>query len=257
MDPSGKVALVTGGAGGLGRAFTKALLTAGAKVVISDVDPAVGQKVVEEFESEFGKNKIIFVKADVTKPSELEEVFKAAKSTFNRLDIVINNAGIMRDSVWEKQVDINVKGVVYGLLLAYKYMGKQNGGAGGLVVNLSSVAGLETTPFLPIYCATKHGVTALTRAYGDSVHADLTGVSVVAVCPGPADTPLMNDAQQYLLHDYLAPVLAEAIKVAGTYNKPEFIAEGLMRAIREGESGSVWLVHDGDISQVTMSVQKK
>lgn len=240
MDPSGKVALITGAAGGLGRAFSRALLAAGAKVVLSDVDEAAGKKAVEQLEKEFGKGNAIFVKADVTDSASLEEVFKAAKSTFRRLDIVVSNAGIMRDAMWEKQIDINVKGVVHTMLLAFKHMGKQAGGGGGVVVNLSSVAGLEAVSVLPIYAGTKHAVAAMTRSYGDKLHLDKTGVSVVALCPGASDTPLVHDAHQFVLHDYLKEPLVQALKLF-PINTPEFIAEGLMRVIREGESGSVWL----------------
>ncbi|XP_046981453.1 15-hydroxyprostaglandin dehydrogenase [NAD(+)]-like [Schistocerca americana] len=240
MDPSGKVALITGAAGGLGRAFSRALLAAGAKVVLSDVDEAAGKKAVDELEKEFGKGNAIFVKADVTNSASLEEVFKAAKSTFKRLDIVVSNAGIMRDSLWEKQIDINIKGVVHTMLLAYKHMGKHEGGNGGVVVNLSSVAGLEPVSVLPIYAGTKHAVAAMTRSYGDKLHLDKTGVSVMALCPGASDTPLVHDAHQFVLHDYLTEPLVHALNMF-PINKPEFIAEGLMRVIREGESGSVWV----------------
>ncbi|XP_049808971.1 15-hydroxyprostaglandin dehydrogenase [NAD(+)]-like [Schistocerca nitens] len=250
MDPSGKVALITGAAGGLGRAFSRALLTAGAKIVASDADEAAGKKAVAELEKQFGKGKVIFVKADVTNSSSLEEAFKAAKSTFNRLDIVVNNAGIMRDSVWEKEIDINVKGVVYGILLAYKYMGKQNGGAGGVVVNLSSVAGLDEVPQLPIYCGTKHAVSAMTRSYGDELHVNVTGVRMVALCPGPTDTPLVNDAHHYCLHDYVKQSLIDVIPSYGPLNTPDFIAQGMMTAIREGKSGSVWMANNNKIKEI-------
>ncbi|XP_049808292.1 15-hydroxyprostaglandin dehydrogenase [NAD(+)]-like [Schistocerca nitens] len=250
MDPSGKVALITGAAGGLGRAFSRALLTAGAKIVASDADEAAGKKAVEELEKQFGKGKVVFVKADVTNNSSLEEAFKAAKSTFNRLEIVINNAGIMRDAVWEKEIDINVKGVVYGILLAYKYMGKQNGGAGGLVVNVSSVAGLDAYPHTPIYSGTKHAVCAMTRSYGDELHVNQTGVRMVALCPGPTDTPLARNVHLYCLHDYIKQPLLDAIAAVGSLCTPEFIAEGLMTAIREGKPGSVWMADNSKIREI-------
>ncbi|XP_049860116.1 15-hydroxyprostaglandin dehydrogenase [NAD(+)]-like [Schistocerca gregaria] len=250
MDPSGKVALITGAAGGLGRAFSRALLTAGAKIVATDADEAAGKKAVEELETHFGKGKVVFVKADVTNSSSLEEAFKAAKSTFNRLDIVINNAGIMRDSVWEKEIDINVKGVVHGILLAHKYMGKQNGGAGGLVVNVSSVAGLDPVPQMAIYCGTKHAVCAMTRSYGDELHVNQTGVRMVALCPGPTDTPLARDVVQYCLHDYARQSMIGVTAAYGGLCTPDFIAEGLMTVIHEGKSGSVWVANNKKIKEI-------
>ncbi|XP_046993848.1 15-hydroxyprostaglandin dehydrogenase [NAD(+)]-like [Schistocerca americana] len=250
MDPSGKVALITGAAGGLGRAFSRALLTAGAKIVASDADEAAGKKALKELEKQFGKGKIVFVKADVTNSSSLEEAFKTAKSTFNRLDIVINNAGMMRDSAWEKEIDVNMKGVVHGILLAYKYMGKQNGGAGGVVVNLSSTAGLEAVPQMAIYCGTKHAVCAMTRSYGDELHVNQTGVRVVAVCPGPTETPMATEAHHYCLHDYAKQSLIDGIAAFGPLDTTDSVAQSLMTVTRDGKSGSVWAAYHNKTREI-------
>ncbi|XP_049779739.1 15-hydroxyprostaglandin dehydrogenase [NAD(+)]-like [Schistocerca cancellata] len=228
---------------------TTASNTTPRQVALSDVDAAVGQKFAQELEQQFGSGRVVFVKADVTDAAQLEEVFKKAKSTFKRLDIVINNAGIMRDSIWEKQIDINMKGVVHGMLLAFKHMGKEGGGPGGLVVNVASIVGVSVVANLPIYCGTKHAVVAMTRGYGMPVNVERTGVKVVALCPGATDTPLLNDAKHYLLHPQLAGDLQNAIDTFGM-NKPEQIAEGLMHVIRNAESGSAWVSNLGDHYEV-------
>ncbi|XP_049948167.1 15-hydroxyprostaglandin dehydrogenase [NAD(+)]-like [Schistocerca serialis cubense] len=249
MDPSGRVCLVTGAAGGLGRAFCRALIAAGAKVVASDIDEKNGEKFAAELRKEFGEGTAIFVKADVTSSDSLEEAFKAAKSTFGRLDILVNNAGILQEDGWQKAVDINVKGTVHGVLLALKHMGKAAGGDPGLVVNLSSIAGLHPTPHVPIYCATKHAVAGLSRSYGAVMHLENTGVSVVALCPGAADTPLTHNSAFNYQHPYLKPYIDQILKSIPIC-KPEFMAEALLRVIREAKSGSVWLADDGLIEEV-------
>lgn len=248
MDASGKVALVTGGCGVLGQAFCKVLLHAGAKVVLADIEEAVGKKTAEQLQQQFEKGSAIFVKADVTDTNSLEEAFRTAVSTFGQLDIVINSAGILRESEWQQEVDINLKGTVAGVLLSLQHMGRDRGGRGGLVVNVSSLAGLQPSFLAPVYCATKAAIVALTRTYGDAFYVDRTGVSVVALCPGATDTPLLMDFPQHLMHDYVSQPLADVL--SGRLNRPEFVAEALARVLQEAPSGSVWLADSGTVRQV-------
>ncbi|XP_046982300.1 15-hydroxyprostaglandin dehydrogenase [NAD(+)]-like [Schistocerca americana] len=249
MDLRGKVALVTGAGGVLGGAFCRVLLGGGAKVMLTDINDAAGMKAAEELQEQFGRGSAIFVKANVADSESLEEVFRTAKSTFGRLDIVVNSAGILRESVWRQEVDINLKGTIGSVLLAFQYMGRDRGGRGGLVVNVSSTAGLEPSFLAPVYCSTKAAVAALTRAYGDATYTDKTGVSVVALCPGPTESPLLLDSLEHLMHDYIKQPLAQLLSAAHI-NRPEFIAEALTRVIREGRSGSVCVANEGVVRQV-------
>ncbi|KAJ8959634.1 hypothetical protein NQ318_021821 [Aromia moschata] len=104
-----KVALITGGASGIGLHYAKELLRKGAKgVTLADVNPQFGANALKGIQDEFGANKAIFVKTDVTNIHEFEDAFKKTLESFGNIDILFNNAGIMNDSVWEKEVAINI-----------------------------------------------------------------------------------------------------------------------------------------------------
>lgn len=108
MDIKGKVALVTGGATGLGRTICEELLKHGAKVVICDLDSDAGENAAEELEHAFGKYRVLFCHCDVTDYSQFESAFQATLAEFETIDVVINNAEIMNDKFWELAVDVNL-----------------------------------------------------------------------------------------------------------------------------------------------------
>ncbi|CAG9832587.1 unnamed protein product [Diabrotica balteata] len=113
FDIKGKVALITGGAGGVGLELSKALLRNNLKgVALVDLNDSLGEKAVQQINSEFGKDKAIFLKADVTNIQQLEDAFKKTVEQYKYLDIVFNNAGILNDAIWEKEISINVVRVV-------------------------------------------------------------------------------------------------------------------------------------------------
>ncbi|XP_072393932.1 15-hydroxyprostaglandin dehydrogenase [NAD(+)]-like isoform X2 [Diabrotica undecimpunctata] len=113
FDIKGKVALITGGAGGVGLELSKALLRNNLKgVALVDLNASLGEKALQEIQSEFGKDKAIFLKADVTNIKQLDDAFKKTVEHYKSLDIVFNNAGILNDAIWEKEISINVVRVV-------------------------------------------------------------------------------------------------------------------------------------------------
>ncbi|KAK7873786.1 hypothetical protein R5R35_005773 [Gryllus longicercus] len=237
MSLQGQVALVTGGASGIGLATCKEFLKEGANVAVCDISTK-GEEVVKSLQAEFGAERSIFVKADVCSDDEVEAAFGKTKSHFKKLTIVVNNAGIVNDSTWEKEVDLNLKGVIRGMLAAWKYMGKQDGGSGGTVVNLSSIAAVMIAPAFPFYTATKMGVIGVTRTCGEPYHVERTGVKVMAVCPGQTDTPIFGELVHY------RPEFNEPFQ-KWTTELPKQTAGNVARAIvhiiNDGSSGSVWM----------------
>ncbi|RZC33904.1 adh short, KR and/or NAD binding 4 domain containing protein [Asbolus verrucosus] len=199
-DIKGKIALVTGAATGIGLAYVKELLRNGVKAVtIADIDATKGEDSAKRLNHEFGGNKVIFIRTDVTKADQLEAAFKTALNTWKGLDIVINNAGIMNDANWELQIAVNCNHVVRGSLLAIQYMGKNNGGKGGVVVNIASILGLQELAGCPIYVGTKHFVVGLDRSFGTPFFYNLTGIQFLTMCPGVTDTPLISEAGKFAL----------------------------------------------------------
>ncbi|XP_011302844.1 15-hydroxyprostaglandin dehydrogenase [NAD(+)] [Fopius arisanus] len=244
MEIKGRVALVTGAASGIGRTYVEELLNHGATVSICDINAEEGEKLANSLMTKHGKDKVIFCQCDVTDYPQFEESFRTTISTFGRIDIVINNAGIMNDRFWELEVDINLNGVIRGTLLAQRYLGIDKGGRGGVVVNTGSNVSLNPYISVPIYSATKAAIVSLTRAFGDKYHVDLTGVSVMALCPSATtDSNLIRDVGKQLLF----PRYEDAWRrdtASSVPQKADHVGKALIHVLNVGRSGSVWLVEN-------------
>merc|ERR1711934_492494 len=168
MDVRDKVAIITGSAQGLGRAFAVRLLEAGVRVCLSDVNTDKGEKTLKELEERFGKKKVCFVPCDVTLEEEFKILFDKAEEHFNVgcVDILANNAGINCNYGWRKCMNINIMGVMIGTEIAMERMKKS--GKPCQIINTASIAGLVTdtgeSDWLVSYMVSKHGVVALTRS---------------------------------------------------------------------------------------------
>ncbi|XP_072446497.1 15-hydroxyprostaglandin dehydrogenase [NAD(+)]-like isoform X2 [Chiloscyllium punctatum] len=141
MSLVGKVALITGAAQGLGKAFAEILLKNGAKVSLLDISTAVGLKTKTTFDEVYGAQQTMFITCDVTSGNQLKDAFKKTIENFLRLDIVCNNAGIADETNWQRCLDLNLVSVIRGTYLGLDCMNKKTGGAGGVIINVSSMAG--------------------------------------------------------------------------------------------------------------------
>ena len=162
----GKTAIVTGSATGLGSMHAKLLAKEGAKVVITDIDEANGNKVVEEIKADGGE--AIFIRHDVSSESDWEKVIEKTLAEYGKLDVLVNNAGIMfRKSIeetsladWQRTMRVNVDGVFLGTKYAMAAMKKTGGGS---IINISSMAGIIGTPGTSAYNASKGAVRLFTK----------------------------------------------------------------------------------------------
>ncbi|XP_025832270.1 15-hydroxyprostaglandin dehydrogenase [NAD(+)]-like [Agrilus planipennis] len=237
----GKVALITGSAGGIGFAFAQELLRNGAKAVeLVDVNADLLQKAKEQIAKEFGPDKVDFTKADVTDKNQLEAAFKKAIQVFNQLDIVINNAGILDDVNYEKEIQINCNGVVYGTLLAVnEYLPKYRSGKEGYVVNLSSICALHPASFAPIYTGSKWFVVGFGRAIGASDYYEKTKVKVLTLCPGATKTNIvLKGLDPELTRIRLKDIEAAPVQEASHMGKE------LVNILNTATSGTVWLIEN-------------
>lgn len=196
MDVQGKVAIVTGGARGLGKGYAKALLIRGAKVVITDILVEEGVATEGEFTSEYGRDRFIYVKGDVTKQEDMEAVFNTTTEQFGTPSILINNAGLGIFKPPQQAYDVNVFAVMRCCDLAVPRMDKEKGGQGGVIINISSMAGLYTFAGCPTYISSKHALAGYTGAIGKSLANRESGIRVVGICPGFVKTPLTRYTQE-------------------------------------------------------------
>jgi len=207
---AGKVALVTGASGGIGRAAALVFARSGASVLICDVNEAGGAETVAMVEAAGGK--AAFQRCDVSKADEVKAMVAAAVSTFGGLDCAFNNAGLNRlgddeydDAIWERNIGINLSGVMRCMREEAAVMLERGGGA---IVNTASINGLVGNPGQPAYVAAKHGVVGLAR-HGALRWAQ-AGIRVNAVCPGvietPMTAPLVQDPQMKAVIDAMTPM---------------------------------------------------
>ena len=225
---AGKVALVTGGASGIGRATALAFAREGAKTVVSDIDADGGHETVHMIEDSGGE--ATFVPADVTMSHEVEALVDRAVGAYGRLDCAFNNAGLEREltnpggrfdeETFQSVIDANLKGVWLCMKHEIVQMVEQGSGA---IVNTSSVAGLVGIPDQPIYVASKHAVSGLTKSA--AVEYAGRGIRINAVCPGLVNTPLME--RIYASNPDLKSE-ADSWQPIGRIAQPEEIAEAVI-----------------------------
>ena len=189
---SGAVAIVTGGASGIGRALSQELAKRNCEVVVVDLQSELAEEVVQGIRRE--GEKASFIKADVSDFAAIEQAVNETFQRVGRLDYVFNNAGIgigldVRDHTiddWNRIVDVNLKGVVNGIQAAYPAMIHQGFGH---IVNTSSVGGLKPTPGVASYAGTKAAVFEISRSL--RIEAEEHGVRVSVLCPGVIRTPIL------------------------------------------------------------------
>jgi len=192
----GKVALVTGGSSGIGRATALAFASEGARVVVSDVDARGGEETVARVRER--KGQAMFIRADVSKPDQVAMLIANTVSAYGKLDCAFNNAGTegtmastaeCTEENFDRILAINLKGVWLCMKHELAHMLERGSGS---IVNCASIAGLVGFASAPAYVASKHGVVGLTRAA--ALETVKQGVRVNAVCPGIIRTPMIDRA---------------------------------------------------------------
>src|SRR5215207_7181344 len=192
-----KVAVITGGASGMGQATVLRFLDEGARVVVADFNEPNGKETIVLASQAGHAEKIRFIRTDVAKEADVKAMIDCAVSSFGRLDLVFNNAGVggaigpvwdIEEDEWDYTFDVLVKGVFFGIKHAARVMKQQ--GQGGVIINTASTAGLSGGSGPLVYSAAKAAVINLTKASAVQLAPDR--IRVNAICPGGILTGLTN-----------------------------------------------------------------
>jgi 3alpha(or 20beta)-hydroxysteroid dehydrogenase len=218
---TGKVVLITGGAGGIGRAAAVRFASEGARVVLVDLAAAELAESVAAVEKVDGE--VLAVEADVTRFADVERYTDAAIARFGAIDVFFNNAGVLGavkplvdypEEAFDRVIAVNVKAVWLGMKAVAPRMRAAHGGA---IVNTASIAGLRGSPNIIAYTASKHAVVGMTRAA--SLELARHGIRVNAVCPAPIETPMARQLETEVRRERLTATIPMR-----RYGTPEEVA---------------------------------
>jgi NAD(P)-dependent dehydrogenase (short-subunit alcohol dehydrogenase family) len=249
---AGKVAVITGGASGIGRATALLFAQAGASVLITDLNEPSGREVEQEITSNAGK--AAFERADVTADLDCRRVVERTCQVFGGIDILFNNAGIIRRATvlelteedWDRVMEVNVKAI---FLMSRRVIPIMVRGGGGSIINMSSGWGLAGGAKAAVYCASKGAVVLLTKAM--AVDHGAANIRVNCICPGDTDTAMLrNEARQ--LGETDDRFLAEAARrPLGRVGKPEEIAQAALYLASDASSfvtGTALVIDGGGLA---------
>ena len=229
---AGKVVVITGASSGLGEAAARLLSAEGATVVLGARRLEQLQALADELTRNGGK--ALAVATDVTDHDQVKRLVDSAVQSYGRVDVMINNAGLMPQAPlerlkvdeWDRMIDVNIKGVLYGIAAALPHMQRQKAGH---IINVASVAGHKVVPAGAVYCATKHAVRALSEGLRQEVKP--YNVRTTVISPGAVDTELPDsiseaDVSENLhkyYEEYAIPADSFARAVAFAIGQPDVV----------------------------------
>jgi NAD(P)-dependent dehydrogenase (short-subunit alcohol dehydrogenase family) len=252
MQLTSKVALITGAASGIGRATAELFAREGAAVVIADVNEYAGQGAADKIAS--GGGKAVFQSADVTRAADCLRIVERAIREFGKIDILFNNAGIMRRATvldlkeedWDRVMAVNVKSIYLLSREVIPYMQKVGGGS---IINTASGWGLSGGPKAAVYCASKGAVVLLTKAM--AVDHGPANIRVNCICPGDTDTAMLRGEAKQVGADE-ANFMADAAKrPLGRVGLPKEVARAALYLASDASSfvtGTALVVDGGGLA---------
>jgi NADP-dependent 3-hydroxy acid dehydrogenase YdfG len=226
-----KVVLITGASSGIGAGIARELGRAGAKLVLGARRVDRLEALAEEIRSEGGE--VLTRSLDVTDRDDVAAFAEAARKAFGRVDVIVNNAGVMPLSPmaslkldeWDRMIDVNIKGVLYGIAAVLPEMTERRSGQ---IINVASIGALSVVPTAAVYCATKYAV----RAISDGLRQENDSIRVTCIYPGVVESELADTITD--------PAAAEAMRAYRAIAlKPDAIARAIRYAIEQPDDVDV------------------
>lgn len=242
MKLDGTGAVVLGGARGIGKAYCEALLQKKAKVVCADVLEELGSVVEKELKAKYGDENFIFRKCNGSDETQIKDLLKFVQSHFGRLDIVVNNVGIVDEKNWQTVMDLNLGTTVRVTNATLELIGKDKGGKGGVLVHTASNGGLIPAFFAPLYCATKAAMVQYTRSWAHKINFEAHGVRMFTICPRMTDTDFLKqnaDPSRVIKLDVLLKVMDLSDK--NQMLKPSVVGDALIKGLEDDSLNGVAL----------------
>ncbi len=220
-----KVVLITGASSGIGEATARQLAAAGATVMLGARRTDRLDRLAGEIGAAGGKAKAMAL--DVTSRQQVEAFAQTALEAFGRIDVMVNNAGVMplspmaslKVDEWDRMVDVNIKGVLYGVAAVLPVMNRQGFGQ---IINVASIGGLRVTPTAAVYCATKFAV----RAISDGLRQENDKIRVTVVCPGVVESELADSISDEKAREEMKAFRSIALQ-------PDAIARAILFAVEQ------------------------
>lgn len=246
----GKISVVTGGGKGIGEAIALRLASEGAKVVVSDLDPEVAQKVAKAIQAQGGD--ALAVACDATKPPDVDGMMDKAVKAYGAVDILVNNVGggtginlVVKTLIedWDKTIELNLRSAYLCCCAAAKIMIPRKQGR---IINMSSISGKQGEPLLGAYCAAKSGVIGFTQTLARELAR--YNITVNAVCPGYVFTPgweklaqALKDSQPALADKSLLEIFEARVRSVTPLRRPQEASEiaGLVAYLASYEARSI------------------
>ncbi|CAG9585706.1 unnamed protein product [Danaus chrysippus] len=256
-----KVAIVTGGASGIGANIVLEFLKENIKhVAIIDIDVDSGIKLQDLIDVKYGKGKATFYKCDITNEVQLQEVFCNVIEKNQSMDILVNNAGVADDSreMYKRTIEINFTALVTTSIMALDHMRVDKGGKGGTIINISSITALDPSiSAVHIYSSTKAAVIHFSTRLGMDPQYSHTNVRVLTVCLGATDTKIMQKCAGF--DDITSGQIEQLLEFLQTQNLlqcPSVAAKLIVDICQKGKSADMWLVQNGEATDVTDTLKE-
>lgn len=239
LDPCCKIAVIAGGAEGIGLAAGKQLLCEKANhVVLLGLDTSKGLDAVNMMNCAFGKNKCTFIKCDIANKNEIQDVIGNIKTQFQMVDIFINTAGIWDETKWEDELRINLIGAINFNLALMKCFPQSN----ATVINFCGVQGLQHFPPSPIFAAEHAGIIHFSQSLGHPNNYKTIGLRIMTLCTGSTTcTEFLNGVDGKMLTSAMGKDLHDCLEESQK-QKPDACGKAVVELVKYGTPGSIWVI---------------